>query len=132
MQPLIWQLSAVHTTKLLSFASKLRDLLSTAQDHLLTDRVITTIQERYTDDETGCVQLLVCKSSPFVWGMQKAVRALLNNEEDTQGWSRLTPIQRMYSDMPSVQEVSENGDQCEDRFPACRILPPDLGESWRN
>jgi hypothetical protein len=56
--------------------------------------------------------------------MQQAVRALLNNE-GKKGWSRLTPIQRMYSDLPSVQEVAENGDQCEDRFPACQILPPE-------
>lgn len=126
---LSWQLSAVHTTKLPSLALQLRDLLSTAQDHFLTDKVISTIQERYTDDETGCVQLLVCKSSPFVWGMQRAVRALLNNEEDTKGRNRLTPIQTMYRDMPSVDEVAENGDKCEDRFPACRILPPELGES---
>ena len=70
----------------------------------------------------------MCKSSPFVWGMQRAVRALLNNEEDAKGWSRLTPIQRMYRDMPSVAEVTDYGDECEDRFPACRILPPDRGE----
>ncbi|XP_023720765.1 uncharacterized protein LOC111871714 [Cryptotermes secundus] len=110
---------------------QLRDLLSRAQDRLLTDHVIRAIQERYTDDETGCVQLLVCKSSPFVRGMQKAVRALLNNE-DAKGWSRLTPMQRMYSDLPSVDEVTEDGDQCEERFPACHILPPDAAEFWRN
>jgi hypothetical protein len=91
--------------------------------------VIRAIQERYTDDETGCVQLLVCKSSPFVRGMQRAVRALLNNEEDAKGWGSLTPLQRMYSDLPSVDEVTDNGDQCEDRFPVCRILPPDGAES---
>jgi hypothetical protein len=94
--------------------------------------VIRAIQERYTDDETGCVQLLVCKSSPFVSGMQRAVRALLSNEEEAKGWGSLTPIQRMYSDLPSVDEVSEEGDQCEERFPSCHILPPDGVESWRN
>ncbi|XP_021928943.1 uncharacterized protein LOC110834270 isoform X2 [Zootermopsis nevadensis] len=104
---------------------QLRDLLNRAQDQELADEVIRIIQERYTDEETGCIQVLVCKSSPFVRGMQKAVRALLNNEEDTKGWSRLTPIQRMYSDLPTMQEVIENGDQCEDRFPVCQILPPE-------
>jgi hypothetical protein len=94
--------------------------------------VIRAIQERYTDDETGCVQLLVCKSSPFVRGMQRAVRALLNNEEDAKSWSSLTPIQRMYSDLPSADEVTEEGDQCEERFPACHILPPDGVEFWKN
>jgi hypothetical protein len=58
--------------------------------------------------------------------MQRAVRALLKNEGDTKGWSRMTPIQRMYSDLPTEQEVTDNWDQCEDRFPACQILPPEL------
>jgi hypothetical protein len=91
--------------------------------------VIRAVQERYTDEESGCIQLLVCKSSPFVRGMQRAVRALLNNQEGEKDWGTLTPVQRMYSDLPSVNEVTEDGDQCEDRFPACRILPPDGTES---
>jgi hypothetical protein len=87
--------------------------------------VISAVQDRYTDAETGCVQLLVCKSTPFVRGMQRAVRALLNNDQEAKGWGGLTPLQRMYGDLPSAEEVAEEGDQCEDRFPLCRVLPPD-------
>ncbi|PSN49101.1 hypothetical protein C0J52_13635 [Blattella germanica] len=77
--------------------------------------------ERFSDEESGCIQLLVCKSSPFVWGMQRSVRALLSKEQDRA--RRLTPIQRMYNHLPSVKEVTEVGDHCEHRFPACTVLP---------
>ncbi|KAJ9600747.1 hypothetical protein L9F63_001102 [Diploptera punctata] len=108
-------------------SAQMGNLLKRAQDEFLPDKVIRSIQDRYSDDESGCIQLLVCKTSPFVWGMQKSVRALLRgNQEDRKGWNRLTPIQIMYNDLPSVKEITEYGDNCEDRFPTCKIMPSGL------
>ncbi|XP_067011775.2 uncharacterized protein [Anabrus simplex] len=100
-------------------SQKIATLLEVAQDRTLPEKLARRLPGRHT----GCVQLLVCKSAPFVWGMQRSLRALLQPDPASQAeWSLLGPLQRMYAYIPSVSEVTSHGDQCEVNYPDCKLL----------
>ncbi|KAJ8945411.1 hypothetical protein NQ314_009249 [Rhamnusium bicolor] len=90
------------------------DYISSAKDHKLPEMVIEYIKERSLDEDTGCIQLLICKSSPFIRNMQKSINDRSSNS--TKGYKAL------FAYLPTVEEVSENGDSCEIKYPYCSIL----------
>lgn len=47
------------------------------QDPHLVDRLLAEMNaklESYSTKDVECIKLLVCKTSPFVWGMQKSLK----------------------------------------------------------
>lgn len=101
--PLDWLMS---TTQVIQ-------LFEDIKDRGLPQQVVMYIKERSLDEETGCVQLLVCKGAPFVWGMQKVLDRSTN--ETTKGFKS------MYTYLPTLEEVIEHADACDRKHPYCSI-----------
>lgn len=47
-------------------------LMTNITSRNLPQFVIEYVKQKSLDEESGCVQLLICKISPFIWGMQEA------------------------------------------------------------
>lgn len=58
--------------------AELIKMFSYVNDSKLPEYVIEYVKERSVDDESGCIQLLICKISPFIWVMQKALSQTSN------------------------------------------------------
>lgn len=84
-----------------------------SKDPALPEKIIEFLRERTADEETGCVQLLICKTAPFLWGMQEAL-----NEKMAKG-DQISGAGGMFKHLPSKKEVEDYGDICETKFPAC-------------
>lgn len=95
-------------------SGQISELITAAKDPTLPERIVEYLQERTTDEETGCVQLLVCKSAPFLWGMQKAI----GKNSPT---SYATGTTGMYKYLPTLEEVANHGDDCEEKYPTCLL-----------
>lgn len=48
-------------------------LLSQAKSHSLPEKLIDTLSAK-TGNSTSCVQLLICKMTPVIWGLQDTVK----------------------------------------------------------
>ncbi|KAF5302826.1 hypothetical protein FQA39_LY02006 [Lamprigera yunnana] len=92
--------------------SNIVDILSSVNDNNLPDNVIEYIKERGLDEETGCLQLLVCKTAPLIWGMQKSINS---THSVPKGKAAL------FANIPSTEEFSDYGDACEEKHPYCII-----------
>nr|CAI5859253.1 unnamed protein product [Callosobruchus analis] len=85
-----------------------------AIDRDLVENVIEYVKERSLDEETGCLQLLICKSRPFFRRMQQIIAARRGNstqffQDETNGY------------FPNIDEVADYADACERRHPYCNI-----------
>ncbi|CAH0561028.1 unnamed protein product [Brassicogethes aeneus] len=94
--------------------SRVANLLTYTNDKNLPNQVIEYLKENSLDEETGCLQLLVCKGSPFIWNMQKALKNS-GNETVPKG------PKAMFAHLPSIEEVADYGDRCERRHPYCKF-----------
>ncbi|XP_018335100.1 uncharacterized protein LOC108743998 [Agrilus planipennis] len=95
----------------ISNKSGISDLLTYAKSENLVDGIIKHIRENSLDEDSGCLQLLFCKSSPFVEGMQKA----LNNVHTQKG------VKAFFEFLPNRTEIVRNGQWCEKKFPYCTV-----------
>lgn len=102
--PLDWMMS---TTQVIQ-------LFENIKDKGLPQEIIMYIKERSLDEDTGCVQLLVCKSAPFVWGMQKVLDRSTNR-------TTKKGFKSMYGYLPTLEEVIDHGDACDKKHPYCLI-----------
>ncbi|GJQ64997.1 hypothetical protein Trydic_g7159 [Trypoxylus dichotomus] len=98
----------------LSNNTHLADVIHHIQNKNLSEYVINYIKEHSLDEETDCVQLLICKLSPFIDGMQKSLQQ--NGKSEDSGKKVL------FKYMPSVEDVSEIGERCEENHPYCRLV----------
>ncbi|XP_018571604.1 uncharacterized protein LOC108911215 [Anoplophora glabripennis] len=89
------------------------DLLDNAKDEKLSQNIIEYVKERSLDEDTGCIQLLICKSSPFILQMQKSIKERSSNSSLGYG--------ALYKYLPALEEVSDNGDACEKSYHYCTI-----------
>ncbi|XP_017775502.1 PREDICTED: uncharacterized protein LOC108561898 [Nicrophorus vespilloides] len=101
--PLDWMLSNPEVEKMLPHAS----------NGNLPHHIVEFLREGPARDSTGCLQLLICKGAPFVWGMQRAINA--KGKDVKRGFSALTDY------IPSLEQVAEHGDECEIKHPYCII-----------
>lgn len=92
-------------------SSYVSDLMTYITDRELPDEVIRYIRERNLDEDTGCLQQLICKSSPFVWGMQKALTGKQSRGRNV-----------FFAYFPDLKEVEEYADKCERKYPYCFFL----------
>lgn len=95
-------------------------LLARAQDPDLPDQLISALQD--SPAHTECIQLLVCRSTPFLNGMQRSLAALLEDNASADAWSSLSPLQRMYHYIPSRRDLMESATHCRRRIPSCGQL----------
>ncbi|XP_038212647.1 uncharacterized protein LOC119832900 [Zerene cesonia] len=96
-------------------SKKLQELLATAKNESLPDLLEDLIRDQESED-ISCIQLLVCKITPFVNKMQKAVfgnEEIVNNEYG--GPSAL------YRHLPSREEFNSKSQFCEKRFKECNL-----------
>lgn len=100
----------------------LNKLMIDARDRNLPQKLIQLVtggQSRWTEGE--CILRLLCKTSPFVWAMQKAIGERIDGtdqEENRQDSGFLETIMRH---LPDTKEVDLHGDACEDRYPNCKV-----------
>lgn len=94
------------------------DLLAYAKDRDLPMQIINYIKERSLDEETDCLQLLICKSSPFIWGMQ---RSLMPKKDQPKEKRKRKGVEVMLEFMPSFEEVAQNSEQCDRKHPFCFV-----------
>ncbi|KAK8381514.1 hypothetical protein O3P69_018532 [Scylla paramamosain] len=96
----------------LIFLAELMDaMLREAQDPGLPRAIIQKLQ-RATGDDTACVQLLVCKLSPVVWGLQRSVAVSQARSRDPD-----TPpmglMQTLYEALPPLNTFVNFSESCE-------------------
>lgn len=90
------------------------DLIDHIHSKNLSDHVIEYVKEHSSDEETDCVQLLICKLSPFIKGMQESLKES-GDEEEYSG-------NILFKYMPSLADIIEVGDECEEKHPYCRLV----------
>lgn len=93
--------------------SKIKELITLAKDPKLPEKIIEFLKDKSQGENTDCVQLLVCKTTPFLWGMQRALE-----DKETPNRSA-TGATRMMKYLPSRKEFVDFGDECEDQFRDC-------------
>ncbi|KAF5302165.1 hypothetical protein FQR65_LT08588 [Abscondita terminalis] len=93
--------------------SHVSDILGTAKHSDLPSNIVEYIKDRGLDEETDCLQLLICKSTPLIWGMQKTVNSSI--DDIPKGKAAL------FANLPSIQEFADYGDLCENKHPYCTI-----------
>lgn len=82
---------------------------------------------------TECIKLLICKSAPIIWGMQRAVsqqfdgtdnetHEMNENSSNDEGANNEDRINVFFKSLPSVEEFKVHGDACEEHHSACKIF----------
>ncbi|KAK8728588.1 hypothetical protein OTU49_009033, partial [Cherax quadricarinatus] len=96
-------------------------ILKEAQDPRLP-RVIIEKLASATGDDTACLQLLVCKMSPVVWGLQRSLKQTLQARTIDHDAPYSGIFQTVYSSLPALDNFIEFSESCEQQFPACPLL----------
>lgn len=114
----------------------MKRLLSDVMDSNISDKITEMIANREeTEGQGACLKMLVCKSSPFIWGMQKSLKKRINGKgeeeivevgagsstEDTKSKDtnensenkRLLNSESFFTHFPSIDEFKEHGEKCE-------------------
>lgn len=68
-------------------------------------------------EETICIQLLVCKITPFVNKMQEAVFSQKDSKVD----KKLHGAAFMYQHLPTPEEINDKNDVCERKYKDCKL-----------
>lgn len=101
---------------------KLKKLIESAKDENLPEKIIGYVQDRASEDDTACIQLLICKTAPFIWGMQQSLNVSPSSKPKSKKKEKLKASDPMFKTLPTMENVIENGDQCEDKYPMCQYL----------
>lgn len=107
----------------------MRRTLDDALDTRLTDRITEMIEyvEKRDGGQGGCMKLLMCKSSPIIWGMQRSVSERVTGKaaNTTDGSaSRKEKVQPkkifstnvFFAHFPTIEEFHKHGVVCDERF----------------
>ncbi|KAI4462816.1 hypothetical protein MML48_4g00006126 [Holotrichia oblita] len=98
----------------LSNNTQMSDVIRYVQDKNLSEHIIEYIKEHSLDEETDCIQLLICKLSPFIDSMQKSLQPKGENEDSGKNV--------LFKHMPSIENITTIGDKCEENHPYCRLI----------
>ncbi|CAL4125541.1 unnamed protein product [Meganyctiphanes norvegica] len=106
---------------------KMEAMMTEAQNPELPKHIVERLAQS-TGDRTACVQLLVCKMSPVVWGMQRSVNQYMNPAKSDPDVQDKGILQSMYDSLPQLDDFVKFSETCEQQFPACPLLNlQDLG-----
>ncbi|XP_013099289.2 uncharacterized protein LOC106081686 [Stomoxys calcitrans] len=102
-------------------SNKMKTLLDQAIDSNLSDRIIDMIESYETEEgRTSCVKMLMCKSSPFIWGMQKSLKQRIRGDasDGKESMENKKPfnVESFYAHMPSVEEFREHSAKCDQLY----------------
>ncbi|KAH1019179.1 hypothetical protein HUJ04_009034 [Dendroctonus ponderosae] len=86
-------------------------LMTNITSRNLPEFVIEYVKQQSLDEESGCVQLLICKISPFIWGMQEAF-------DLTKSSLRLGQT-AFFRYLPARAEVLKQSEVCDSEYPYC-------------
>ncbi|XP_012278855.1 uncharacterized protein LOC105698838 [Orussus abietinus] len=87
---------------------RIQRLLRQAQDLELPNQLI----DRLDGFDSSCIRLLVCKSSPVIWAVQRS----LTNETGHKS-------RGISSWLPRIEEFEDNSESCEIRHRDCELFP---------
>ncbi|CAH0726991.1 unnamed protein product, partial [Brenthis ino] len=105
------------TTWILSKNSRrLQDLIEVARNDSLPKQIEDLIKEK-SDEETSCIQLLVCKITPFINKMQETVFS----EENDKINKELRGAAFLYRHLPTSEEINAKSDVCEQKHKDCKL-----------
>ncbi|KAJ2951821.1 hypothetical protein O0L34_g13984 [Tuta absoluta] len=96
----------------------LQDLLEAAKNESLPETLEEIIKQQATEEETSCIRLLVCKITPFVAKMQKAV---FGDSSETHFDKGLKGSALLYRHLPSAEEIDQRNDHCERKHRDCDL-----------
>ncbi|KAM8710471.1 hypothetical protein ACLKA7_017139 [Drosophila subpalustris] len=93
-------------------------MLRRIMDHKLPEHVVDMIESKESPDgnEAACLKLLMCKSSPIIWGMQQSLKKRLAGEPDEPDEESYMNANMFFKYLPSLREYKEHGEECEMRF----------------
>lgn len=104
-------------------SGKMKRILKEATQNDLADKITDMITNYESKQgQAACLKMLVCKSSPFIWGMQKSIRKHIepkdkkeneNLDREDKSDKRLFNVQNFFTHLPSIEEYRENGVKCE-------------------
>lgn len=107
--------------------NKVNSLLKEAQDPSLPRHIIEKLVAS-TGDSTACVQLLVCKMSPIIWGIQGTVKDSAQSRSMDPDAPEKGIFQSVYESLPKLEDFVRFSESCETQFPSCPLLSlSDLG-----
>ncbi|XP_037071945.1 uncharacterized protein LOC119093149 [Pollicipes pollicipes] len=92
------------------------EIVQRAQQPSLPKSMIESLIDR-TGNDTACVQLLICKMSPVVWGAQNAVKQSFTSRS-LDG----SMFDSFYEFLPSMNDFVRFSESCESQFPACPLI----------
>lgn len=111
--------------------------MDSIQHRDLTERMVRSIDEKDIRNETNtdCIKLLLCKSAPFVWGMQRSIATQIDeksagyanreDENDSEFNGREsdtnTGLNAFFKHLPDAEEFKNHGDACEAQYKLCSI-----------
>ncbi|XP_062136854.1 uncharacterized protein LOC133846113 [Drosophila sulfurigaster albostrigata] len=92
-------------------------MLRRIMDQQLPEHIVDMIESKETPDgnEAACLKLLMCKSSPIIWGMQNSLKKRLAGEPDDDQDSYMN-ANAFFKYLPSWDEYKQHGLSCENRF----------------
>ncbi|RZF34858.1 hypothetical protein LSTR_LSTR016062, partial [Laodelphax striatellus] len=111
---------------------KVKEDLMLSRQQNLPEQIMSTLEEN--PSVGNCIRHLVCRLSPIIWGMQKATNNLFLNKESTTDdredeihgnnlnsnqEEKKTPLQLMFSEMPTVDQYTEHMKYCQSSLPPC-------------
>lgn len=115
-------------------SSPFQKMLSEVRDRNLPQRIEEMVGKmENTVGEADCLKLLVCKSAPFVWGMQRAINDRLDNgndetvddDDNNDANNEVNPNEsRLYTFfkyLPDLREFMINGKSCESKYTDCKL-----------
>lgn len=118
--------------------------LDTMLDKNLPDRIVELVD--YDDDNgdgtgdgmkpktnTDCIKQLLCKTAPFIWGMQNAISTKISDTDaepnEADDASSTSPpdnvddrLNAFYKYLPSIAEFTKHGMTCENQYKNCKIF----------
>ncbi|EDW80119.1 uncharacterized protein Dwil_GK23832 [Drosophila willistoni] len=102
-----------------------KQLLNQIMDSELPERIVDMIESKessQTGNEAACLKLLMCKSSPIIWGMQKSLKKRLSGisesemDDYNQGDNSYFNTGVFFKHLPTMDEFREHGSSCEIRY----------------
>lgn len=107
-------------------------------DKDLPDRIVQLVDSDDNDgklpsENTDCIKQLLCKTSPFIWSMQKAVSAKINESDIETNEADESPNNDAKNDddyrlkafskyLPTFEEFTSHGLTCENQYKACKLF----------
>lgn len=108
-------------------------------DQNLADRIVGLVDNNddvLPSEKTDCIKQLLCKTTPFIWSMQKAISSKINdadNESNDADESSDEEAKDPSADddyrlkefskyLPSTDEFTKHGQTCESQYAECKIF----------